>query len=147
MKVATTALAALLLAVTLTGCGSKSAKDRYVSKLNAMCEDFAQREQRIGEPQSGAELAQRGDRIVAAYDAALLRPLRQLQAPPEIAPQAARLRKLARQQHDVLQGLAEAGRAADVTRVRRLVVRNQLLNRQAGEIANELHADSCTSSG
>jgi hypothetical protein len=107
-----------------------------------MCEDFSKREQALG-----SDPSQRGDRIVAAFDAAIAEPIKELQAPPELAPQAARLRALVGQQHDVLKGLADAGRTGDVTRLRRLSVRNQQLNRQAGEIANELHAESCTSSG
>jgi hypothetical protein len=141
VKVVTTALAAALL-LTLAGCGSRSGKQQYVDKLNAMCEDFSKREQALG-----SDPSQRGDRIVAAFDAAIAEPIKELQAPPELAPQVARLRALVGQQHDVLKGLADAGRTGDVTRLRRLSVRNQQLNRQAGEIANELHAESCTSSG
>ena len=66
----------LVLAVTATaGCGSKSPKEQFVAKLNAMCEDFAAREQQIGEPRTQEDLAARGDRIVAAFEQAILEPL------------------------------------------------------------------------
>src|SRR4051794_1698169 len=136
----------LVLALAITaGCGSKSPKERFVAELNAMCEDFSAREQQIGEPRTQEDLAARGDRIVAAFEQTILEPLRRLKAPPEVAPQAARLRVLARRQRDVLHGLAEAGRVGDVAKVGQLAARNTTLNAQAGQIAHDLEADSCAS--
>jgi hypothetical protein len=137
-------LLAAAAAAALAGCG-KSAQDTYVSKLNAMCEDFAAREQQIGEPASPEDLAARGDRIVAAFDETILVPLRELEAPPELSSQAARLRILTRLQHDTLRALAAAGKTGDLEQVQRLVVRNSQLNAQAGQLAAGLHADSCGS--
>ena len=139
-----TGLAAVVLAVALAGCGS-TAKSRYVSKLNKMCEDFARREQAIGTPGSPSDLKARGDRIVAAYEQSIVKPIERLQAPPEIADQAAELRRLARQQLNALGALATAGKAGDVARVQRLATINQQLNGQAAQIARALKADSCAS--
>ena len=108
VKVVTTALAAALL-LTLAGCGSKSPKEQFVSELNGMCEDFAAREQQIGEPHTQEDLAARGDRIVTAFEQTILEPLQQVEVPPEVAPQAAQLRVLARQQRDVLRGSRGGG--------------------------------------
>jgi hypothetical protein len=138
-------LLAGVLAFTLVGCSSKSPREQFVSKLNSMCEDFAEREQQIGEPTGPDDLAARGDRIVEAYEQAILQPLLAVEAPPELAPQAAQLRVVARQQRDVLRGLADAGRVGDVTKVRRLAARNTTLNRQAAQIAGDLEARSCAS--
>jgi hypothetical protein len=132
---------AVLLAVALAGCGS-SAKSRYVSKLNKMCEDFASREQKIGIPGTPSELKSRGDRLVAAYEESIVKPMERLQAPPEIADQAAELRRITRQQN-ALGALAQAGKAGDVSRVQRLARINQQLNRQAAQIAKALKAESC----
>jgi hypothetical protein len=135
-----------LLTVGSTACGgSKSPAQQYAAKLSSMCEDFAAREQKIGEPTSPEDLAARGDRIVAAFEETILQPIRSLDAPPEIASQAAQLRILARQQRDVLRELAAAGRSGDLQRVRQLVQRNTTLNAQAGLIADRLGAGSCTS--
>jgi outer membrane murein-binding lipoprotein Lpp len=139
-----TGLAAVVLAVALAGCGS-TAKSRYVSKLNKMCEDFARREQAIGTPGSPSDLKARGDRIVAAYEQSIVKPIERLKAPPEIADQAAELRRLARQQLNALGALATAGKAGDVARVQRLATINQQLNGQAAQIARALKADSCAS--
>ena len=135
-------MVAVLLAVTLAGCGS-SAKSRYVSKLNKMCEDFASREQKIGTPGTPSELKSRGDRLVAAYEDSIARPIERLKAPPEIADQAEELRRVIRQQLNALGALAQAGKAGDLRRVQRLATINQQLNRQAAQIAKELKAESC----
>jgi hypothetical protein len=133
---------ALVLAITLAGCGS-SAKSRYVSKLNKMCEAFARREQVIGTPGSPSELKARGDRLVAAYDEEIYRPLQRLKAPPEIASEATQLRDLTQRQRNVLGALANAGKTGDLRRVQQLVRVNQQLNGQLAQIAKHLKADSC----
>jgi outer membrane murein-binding lipoprotein Lpp len=135
---------AAVLAVALAGCGS-TPKSRFLGKLNKMCEDFARREQKIGTPGSPSELRTRGDRIVAAYQQALVKPLDRLKAPPELATEAAQLRQIAHRQLNVLGALAVAGKAGDVARIQRLATANQQLNRQAAQIARALKADSCAS--
>jgi hypothetical protein len=134
------AILALALVALLAGCGKQS----YSSKLSAMCEDFAKRETKIGTPRSPADLAARGDKIVAAYEAAILEPLNRTQPPSEDAAAVRRLRQIARQQRDTLRELAEAGKKGDVPALRRLAVRNAQLNGQAGDIARQLGAKSCT---
>jgi len=136
--------AALVLAITLAGCGS-SAKSRYVSKLNKMCEAFASREQVIGTPGSPGELKSRGDRLVAAYDEEIYGPLQKLKAPPEIASEASQLRELSLRQRNVLGALATAGKTGDLEKVQQLVRVNQQLNTQLAQIAEHLKADSCVS--
>jgi hypothetical protein len=137
----TATLLVLLLAV-LVGCGS-SAKSRYVSKLNKMCENFAERQEEIGTPGSPSELRSRGDRIVAAYDEEIYRPLQRLKAPPEIASEAEQLRDLAQRQRNVLGALANAGKTGDLRRVQQLGRVNQQLNSQLAQLAERLKADSC----
>ena len=134
-------LALALVPVLAAGCGGNQS---YGSKVSKMCEDFAKREQTIGTPRSPADLAARGDRIVAAYDDTILQPLLRTQAPPEDAAAAARLRQIARQQRDALRALADAGKKGDTQALRRLAVRNAQLNGQAGDIARQLKAKSCT---
>jgi hypothetical protein len=134
-------LALALIPVLAAGCGGKQS---YGSKLSAMCEDFAKREAKIGTPTSPADLAVRGDRIVAAYDAAILQPLLQTEPPPEDAAAASRLRQIAQQQRDTLRALADAGKKGDTPALRRLAVRHAQLNDQAGDIARQLGAKSCT---
>jgi outer membrane murein-binding lipoprotein Lpp len=136
--------AAVMLTVALAGCGS-TAKSRYVSKLNKMCEDFAQREHEIATSGNPGDLQARGDRIAAAYEQAIARPIERLQAPPEIAPEARQLRDVARRQSNILRALANAGKTGDVARVRQLATVNQQLNSEAAQIAGDLNAKSCAS--
>jgi hypothetical protein len=135
------AIAMTAAAVVLAGCGGSQS---YGAKVSKMCEDFAKREQKIGTPRSPAELAARGDRIVAAYNEAILQPLLRTTAPAKDAAAAARLRQIARQQRDALQALADAGKNGDIQALRRIAVQNAQLNRQAGDIARQLGAKSCT---
>jgi hypothetical protein len=121
-------------------------KAEYVARLNAMCRDFAAREKRIGEPRTVADLAERGPRIASAFEEAIADKVVELEAPSEIAGEAARMRKLALDQRDVLRGLAQATRRHDLARVRVLAVRNAKLNSEAGELAGRLGADACSGS-
>ena len=144
----TTRSSVLLLAVALllAGCGSKkTAKDRYVASLNAMCANFAAREQKIGSPSSPSDVAARGDRIVVAFEETILRPVQALPAPPALRIPAQRLRTLAVQQRDVLRNLANAAKAGDLQRLQLLADRNRTLNAELGQIAGDLKADSCAS--
>jgi hypothetical protein len=144
----TTRSSVLLLAVALllAGCGSKkTAKDRYVASLNAMCANFAAREQKIGSPSNPSDVAARGDRIVIAFEETILRPVQALPAPPELRLPAQRLRTLAVQQRDVLRDLANAAKAGDLQRLQLLADRNRTLNAELGQIAGDLKADSCAS--
>jgi len=144
LRQAAAIVGALVLAITLAGCGS-SAKSRYVSKLNKMCEAFAKKEQVIGTPGTPGELKSRGDRLVAAYDEELYRPLLKLKAPPEIASEATQLRDLAQRQRNVLGALANAGKTGNLRRIQQLVTVNQSLNSQLAQLAQHLNADSCAS--
>jgi hypothetical protein len=136
----------LAVALLLAGCGSKkTAKDRYVASLNAMCANFAAREQKIGSPSNPSDVAARGDRIVIAFEETILRPVQALPAPPELRSTAQRLRTLAVEQRDVLRDLASAAKAGDLPRVQLLAQRNRNLNAELGQIAGDLKADSCAS--
>lgn len=144
MRRAPALIGVLVLAITLAGCGS-SAKSRYVSKLNKMCEAFAKKEQAIGTPGSPSELKSRGDRLVAAYDEELYRPLLKLKIPPEIESEGTQLRDLAQRQRNILGALANAGKTGNLRRVQQLVTVNQSLNSQLAQLAKHLNADSCAS--
>ena len=134
----------LAVAVLVAGCGSKkTAKDRYVASLNAMCANFAAREQKIGSPSNPSDVAARGDRIVIAFEETIMRPIQALPAPPELRLPAQRLRTLAVQQRDVLRQLTAAAKTGDVQRLQLLAQRNRTLNAQLGQIAGDLKADSC----
>jgi hypothetical protein len=131
------------LAAGCTDGARESSKEEYVSKLNAMCEDFSAREQEIGEPQTLTDLVEKGPRILDAFEKAIADKVGTLQAPDEIADQADRLVDLAGQQRDALGGLVDAARDRDLAEVRQLVAENDALNKESNSIARELGADAC----
>ena len=134
------------IALAVAGCGGDETltkETEYVSRLNAMCEDFAARERKIGEPQTFTDLAERGDRVAEAFEQAIANKVGTLKPPAELRAEADRLIELARQQRDVLRGLAAAAKANDFERLQRLVSRNQALNEEGESIMRKLGAKSC----
>ena len=111
-----------------------------------MCADFAEREKGIGEPQSLADLVEKGPRILVAFDEAILDEVRKLKASDEIADQADRLADVAGEQHDVLSELIDAANADDSGKVQELAARNEALNMESTSIAQELGAQTCAES-
>jgi hypothetical protein len=140
VKAASLACATAAVALLVTGCGSQS----YGAKVSKLCENFAKREKQIGTPSDPQALAARGGQIVKAYDEEILQPLLRITPPQQYAAAAERLRGIAQRQRDTLQALAAAGKRGDVQQLRRLAVRNAQLNVQAGEVARQIKADSCT---
>lgn len=138
----------MLVAGVAAGCvggGSELSQEEYVSKLNAMCEDFGAREERIGgEPRTIAELVVSGPRIVDAFEKAILDKVETLEAPDEIADQADRLVRIAGQQRDVLRSLVDAAKDGDLNELRQLVSNNDALNRASNALFRELGADACS---
>jgi len=136
----------ILIACGPAGCagGDGPSKEEYVSKLNAMCEDFSSREQEIGEPQTTADLVEKGPRILEAFEIAIANKVGALDAPDEIAHEADRLTDIAGEQRDVLGGLVDAAKNGDYAEVRRLASQNEALNMESSSIARDLGADACT---
>jgi hypothetical protein len=131
------------LAAGCAGGARAPTKQEYVSKLNAMCEDFSAREQEIGEPHTLSDLVDKGPQILDAFEKAIADKVGTLKAPDEIADQAKRLVDLADQQRDVLGELVDAAKDNDFAEVRQLVSKNDALNKESNSIARELGADAC----
>ena len=139
-------LLGILVAAMGGGCGGEDqalSRDEYVARLNAMCEDFAAREQRIGEPQSVSDLVEKGPQILDAFEDAIADEIDGLEAPDEIAAEANRLAELADEQRVVLGDLVEAAQNDDFLAVRTLASENLALNNESNSIARELGAKSC----
>jgi hypothetical protein len=135
----------ILVAALTAGCAcdEELSREQYVSKLNAMCEDFSERERKIGEPKTPADLVEKGPRILDAFEAAIVDKVRQLEAPGEIADEADRLVDLADQQREVLGALIAAAKDGNVAKVRELASRNEALNKETTSITRELGAKAC----
>jgi hypothetical protein len=137
-------LGILVAALTASCAGDEElSREQYVSKLNAMCEDFSEKEREIGEPQTPADLVEKGPRILDAFETAIVDKVHELKAPDEIAGQADRLVDLADQQRQVLGELIAAAKGGNVAKVRQLASRNQTLNKETTLITRELGAKAC----
>jgi hypothetical protein len=136
---------AILVAGLTTSCGGGEglSKEEYVSRLNAMCEDFSEKEKQIGEPQTLTDLVEKGPRILEAFETAIVDKVRKLEAPDEIADQADRLLDIADQQRQVIGELIDAARDNDIAKVRELASKNQALNEETSSITRELGAEAC----
>jgi hypothetical protein len=108
-----------------------------------MCADFSAREQEIGEPQTRADLVEKGPRILDAFEIAIANQVGTLDPSDEIADEADRLVDIADQQREVLGGLIDAARNDDFAELRRLASKNEALNKESNLIAQELGADAC----
>ena len=137
-------LGALLMALP-SACSEDEtlSREQYASRLDAMCESFAAREQEIGEPRTLEDLVEKGPRVVDAFEETIVDKIHDLNAPSEIAAQADRLAELTDRQRDVLAELVEAAKQDDVAEVQELASKNAALNEQTNALARNLGASSC----
>jgi len=135
----------IVVGAMAAGCAGEEplSKEQYVSRLNAMCEDFSEKEREIGDPQTLADLVENGPRILDTFEKTIVDEVRSLKAPDEIADQADHLVDLGEQQRDVIAELIDAARDGDFAKVRELDSKNKALNNEAGSIARNLGAESC----
>ncbi len=138
-------LVVLPLSVALAGCGGGGALTRaqYLSKVDAACEAFHERESEIGEPKTVRDLALRGPKILAVFDDTLLEEVASLDPPKAIAGQARRLVAVARLQRATLVELVQAAQRHDLSDVQQLQATNAALNKQAAALARKLGASRC----
>lgn len=135
-----------LLAALAAGCGGGGGgsltKDEYVSKLNAICEEFNNKQDEIGEPQSITEVADKGPRIIDEFDKALDK-AKDLKAPDEISDQASRFISLGEQQRDLLNDLVDAAKDNDRAKAQQIGTQISPLDDESDSIANDLGAPAC----
>ena len=138
-------LVVLPLSLALAGCGGGGALTRaqYLSKVDAACEAFHERESEIGEPKTVRDLALRGPKILAVFDDTLLEEVASLDPPKAIAGQAGRLVAVARLQRATLVELVQAAQRHDLADVQQLQATNAALNKQAAALARKLGATHC----
>ena len=140
--------AVLAIALVASACGGDETltSEEYAARLNAACREFAERELRIGDPQTAADLVEDGPEVLQAFEETILEAADSTEAPDEIAGEAALLRRLAHDQRDVLAGLVDAARDRDVPRLSRLAAQNRSLNQEASSTARRIGADACAGS-
>jgi hypothetical protein len=139
---------AALLAVLAAGCGGGGgggglSKDEYVSRLNAICEDFNAKQEEIGEPQNLSELGTKGEQLLAEFDNAI-DDVKGLGDPPdEIADQANRFIAVGEEERDLIRDLIDAANDNDQARVQELGSQIEPLDNESDRLATELGANAC----
>lgn len=126
MPVCLAALAAL------GGCGEEETLSRaeYIRQADAICTDYSERQQQIGSPKSVEDI----ERVATAAKPLLeerLDKLRALAAPDAIAGDAEDFYDLVERQVPQIDELAEAAKASDEARLRRIAADTGKLTEQA----------------
>src|SRR3954463_10214863 len=97
--------AVLALALTAAGCGGGGgkalSKEEYASKLNQICTDLNAKNKAIGDPNSVADVANKGPKLVDAFDNAIS-DVKKLKAPDEIKDAAARFVSIGEQERGLI---------------------------------------------
>src|SRR3954463_12831800 len=100
--------AVLALALTAAGCGGGGgkalSKEEYSSKLNQICTDLDAKNKAIGDPNSLAEVASKGPKLLSAFDDAITK-VKKLKAPDEIKDAASRFVSIGEQERDLISEL------------------------------------------
>jgi hypothetical protein len=117
-------------------------KEEYASQLNAICEDFNRKQEEIGQPQSLAELAEKGPQILDEFNKTIDK-ARDLNPPDEIADQANRFFELQDQQRDLIDDIVQAAKDNDLQKAQEIGAKVDPLDAEADRLANELGAPAC----
>ncbi len=140
------AVAIAALALAAAGCGGggggKLTKDEYVSKLNAICEDFNAEQEEIGEPESLEEIGDKGGRILDAFDDAIAE-AEDLEAPDEIKETADQFIAKGKEQVSLLRDLVAAAKINDLAKINQLGTEASKLDDESDALAEELEVAAC----
>ena len=140
--------AVLALAAIAAGCGgggggSALSADDYRSRLNAICEDFNQKQTEIGEPQNLEEVGQKGDEILDEFDKAIAE-VEDLNPPDELQKPHDEFLDLGKQQRDILQKVVDAAKDGDEAEASREAEEAGTLDDRSDAVAtDELQAPAC----
>jgi hypothetical protein len=136
-------LLGVALGILVAGLAAGCAGGEEPSKLNAMCEDFSARGSRRSASRTPSPILSIRPADPRRVRKAIADKVGTLKAPDEIADQADRLAGRAERQRDVLGELIDAATDNDFAEVRRLVSKNDALNKESNSIAREIGADAC----
>jgi outer membrane murein-binding lipoprotein Lpp len=142
--------AALALALVAAGCGGGGAgdeltKEEYSSQLNAICTDLNAKNDEIGEPQSLADVGEKGDDLLAAFDEAIAE-VEDLNPPADLEEAHNEFVDLGHQTRDLVGQLVDAAQEdpPDEAKINELGPKIDPLDAKSNEIAkNELGAPAC----
>lgn len=140
-------LAATLLVAVVAGCGGEETLTRadYITQADAICDDYNQRQAKLGDPKSVEDIERLGDETKPLVEKQLAE-LRDLEAPEEIADDAAAAYDLLERQLPKLDALVRAAEANDVAKVQSIAAEAGVLDEQADAKAEKIGLKVCGSS-
>lgn len=138
--VGSTLAAAALLA---TGCGEEPlSRAEYVTQADAICTDYAARQDKLGEPKSVKDIERLAGQTKPLVEEQLGK-LRDLQAPDELADDAGAAYDLLEQQLPKIDELVTAAKANDVKRIEKIAADAGTLDDQANAKAKAIGLKVC----
>ena len=140
-------LALTLLVAVVAGCGGEETLTRadYITQADAICDDYNQRQAKLGDPESVEDIERLGDETKPLVEKQLAE-LRDLEAPEEIADDAAAAYDLLERQLPKLDALVRAAEANDVAKVQSVAAEAGVLDKQADAKAEKIGLKVCGSS-
>ena len=140
-------LALTLLVAVVAGCGGEETLTRadYITQADAICDDYNQRQAKLGDPESVEDIERLGDETKPLVEKQLAE-LRDLKAPEEIADDAAAAYDLLERQLPKLDALVRAAEANDVAKVQSVAAEAGVLDKQADAKAEKIGLKVCGSS-
>jgi len=136
----------LALVLVAAGCGGGSktlSKEEYGTQLNKICSDLNAKNKAIGDPNSIAEVATKGPKLLDAFDNAIA-DVKKLKPPAEIKDAAARFISLGEQERGLISDLIDAAKKKDDAKINELGSKIDPLDKESNDIAkNQRGAPAC----
>ena len=136
-------VALALAAVGCGGGGSKTlSKADYASQLNQICSDYNATVKKIGEPNSIAELADKGPKLLEEFDKAVAK-ADKLKPPSEIKTDAGKFLSESKQLRDAINQLIAAAKKNDTAKITEFGGKADALSKDTDALGKKLGAPAC----
>jgi hypothetical protein len=140
--------AVLVLAVAAAGCGGGGggktlSKEEYSSQLSEICTELNAKNKEIGDPQSVADVVEKGPKLNDAFQNAIDE-VENLNPPDELQDAHKRFLVLGKQIHSKIDDLIDAAKKNDPAALQQIGSAIDPLDKESNDIAtNQLGAPAC----
>jgi len=140
--------AVTVLAVAAAGCGgggggSALSKDEYSARLNNICDELNEKQKQIGEPNSVADVADKGPELQDEFNHAISE-VEDLNPPEELQEAHDRFLSLGKQIRDKIDNLIDAAKEGNEAELGEIGSSIDPLDKESDRIATEeLNAPAC----
>ena len=138
--------AVLALALAAAGCGgggSKTlSKEEYGKQLNTICADYNAKVKKIGQPNSIAELADKGPKLLEEFDKTVAK-ADKLKPPSEIKTDVDKFLSESKQLRDAIDQLINAAKKNDAAKITEFGGKADALSKDTDAFGKKLGAPAC----